>query len=185
MIYSENDEHSGSDGVDPDAADALTLSEGIADPAPGSEEAALDRMEAEKLWREVERLARNAREVLTRRCEDDLTFATIGAALGYSESWAKLTMRAALVTLRARLKVTVMEPAGDSGEKHEREWTDEEDLILMQLWPSLPAWQIGEKLGRTTQDVQARRRMFVTRARREKKRKNGNRTGKGSVESIP
>ena len=71
---------------------ALPLDE-IAEPslAQSAEETAMGRLERDRLFRRIQALSEPMREVVSLRLAGELPFAQIGAILGKTETWARVT----------------------------------------------------------------------------------------------
>lgn len=66
----------------------------------GSEEEALARLQRQELFRRIHALPEQQREVVYLRLSGELSFAEIGAVLGRSENWARVTFYRAKCALK-------------------------------------------------------------------------------------
>jgi RNA polymerase sigma-70 factor, ECF subfamily len=85
---------------------SLDVAVDTADQAPSVEEQAIDRVEADAVWRAVDSLSDAQRTAITLRFAHDLPIAAIAERLGRSEGAVKLLLNRGLTAVRGQLRAT-------------------------------------------------------------------------------
>lgn len=142
-------------GVERDGMDDLSLAETLPDPAPGPEEVALERIEAEALWQAVSLLPQATREVVRRYYWGEQTLKRIAGEAGKSESRIHQRHAAGLQWLREEVMQAEI-----------REWTAEEEARLIRDYGRVPMGEIAAALGRTEKAVRVRASVMRRRGRK-------------------